>query len=174
MTKTRAQKKEIVEDLTDKIKKAKAILFCDYQGLKVEEITDLRKKLKKEKASFNVVKSKLAKLAFENSKSKSLKSEVLDLKGPKAIIFSSGDEVAPAKNLYLFSREHKALKILGGILDCKELSKAEVLALALLPTKPELLAKAVGSIGAPIFGFVNALAGNLRNLIYILQTITRK
>lgn len=174
MAKTREQKKEIIKNLLDKINQAKTIIFTDYQGLKVAEMTDLRKKLKKEKADFQAVKNSLVKLAFLKSKNKEIKSKIFDLKGGKAVVFGYEDEVAPAKIIYLFSRKYKALKILGGILDGKELAKTEIVSLALLPSRQEILAKAVGSIGAPISGFVNVLAGNLRSLIYVLQAITKK
>ncbi|MEW6407880.1 MAG: 50S ribosomal protein L10 [Patescibacteria group bacterium] len=174
MTKTREQKKEIIKNLSDKINQAKTIIFTNYQGLKVGEMTDLRKKLKKEKADFQAVKNSLVKLSFSKSKNKEIKSKIFDLKGGKAVVFGYEDEMTPAKILYLFSRQHKALKILGGILDGKELAKTEIVSLALLPSRQEILAKVAGSIGAPISGFVNALTGNLRNLIYILQAINKK
>jgi len=82
-----------------------------------------------------------------------------------------GDQTAPAKTLYEFSKTNEKLKILGGILENNVLSIPQVLSLAQLPSKQELLAKAVGSISAPPRNLVNVLQGNIRNLINVLSQI---
>ena len=174
MPKTKLQKKEIVKNLAEKIKKSKVIVFAEYQGLGVKEMTDLRKKLLKENSEFRVVKNTLLNRAFKESKKEDLdKIEFLTSPGTKAVAFGYEDEVNAVKNVYLFSRINKALKLKGGILEDKVLDNKEILTLALLPTKQELKAKVVGQIGAPIYGFVNVLSGNLRNLVYVLQEISK-
>jgi large subunit ribosomal protein L10 len=92
--------------------------------------------------------------------------------GKLAVIFSYRDEVSPAKVIDTF-RKDKEDKIffLGGIMEGKLLSQSEVETLAKLPTKQELLSKLVGSLNAPISGFVNVLAGNLRGLVTVLKAI---
>lgn len=174
MPKTREQKKQIVKDLLLLINKAKSIIFVDYRGLNVKEITSLRKKLKKEEADFRVIKNTYVKLALEKSKKQEAgKIKILEEKGPKAIVLGYGDEAAPAKNLYLFSREHKALKMLAGILDKKELLREEILSLALIPPRAQLFSQVVGSFGAPISGLVNALCSTQRDLVYVLQALIK-
>lgn len=90
------------------------------------------------------------------------------------IIFSYEDEIAPAKILKDFQKEHKILKISGGILERNFIELNEVLKLANLPSKQELIAKVIGGINAPISGFVNVLAGNLRNFVCVLQAIEKQ
>ena len=173
MPKTREQKKEILSDLADKIKKAKSVVFAKFDKLGVKESEDLKKELRAEKSEYYVSKKTLLNLAF-----KELKLEGFDarkFKGQVAAIFGFGDEVAPAKIVGKFAKEHEEkIEFSGGILENKFLSAAEVAELAGLPSKNELYAKVVGSLNAPISGFVNVLAGNLRNLVYVLKAIEGK
>ena len=81
------------------------------------------------------------------------------------------DEVAPARVMMTFAKQHEALRMIAGVLEGKLLDREAVLALAKLPSKQELIGKAVGSIAAPLTGFVNVLAGNLRGLVYTLNAI---
>jgi len=93
------------------------------------------------------------------------------LEGEIAAAFGYQDEIGLAKILYDFSKKNENLKIAGGIIDGIFFQKEEIISLAKLPSKEQLLAKLVGTINAPIAGFVNALKGNLRNLVYILSNI---
>lgn len=169
MPKTRKQKEEIVKKLADKINKSKSLVFSNYQGLTVNEIQELKSQGREQDVEFNVVKNSLFKIAQKNSDLKDV--EVEDWTGPKAVAFGYEDEVAPAKLLHTFAKEHKALELLSGILDNKLLSGEEVTALAKLPSKDELIAKTVGTIKAPITGFVNVLVGNMRGLINVLNAV---
>lgn len=102
---------------------------------------------------------------------------VRTMDGKLAAVFSYEDEVAPAKIIANFRKDkEKADKIffLGGILENKLLSKEEMESLSQLPSKPELYAKLVGSLNAPVSGFVNVLAGNLRGLVGVLKAISEK
>ena len=89
--------------------------------------------------------------------------------GSYAMACGLEDEVAPAKMLADFAKKHEALKILGGILEGKTVDKTAIGFLAKLPSKPELLAKLVGSLQSPISNMVNVLAGNLRGLVQVLN-----
>lgn len=173
MPKTKAQKKELVKDIATSVKKAKSIAFIDCAGLEVKNVTQLRKDLKKEKAEMKVLKKSLMKLAFKDAKGDA-KIEYLETAGPKTAVFCYEDEVAPVRNIYLFSRKHKTLKLRAGILGDKQLDAKEIMALAILPSKQELLASVVGSIAAPISGFVGVLSANLRSLVYVLNEVSKK
>lgn len=109
------------------------------------------------------------KIALDKSDFKDVKLEKQS--GPLAVAFGYEDEVAPAKLCWQFAKKNKALEITGGILEKDILTKEEIENLAKLPGKDELIAKVVGSIGAPISGFVNVLAGNLRGLVGVLGAI---
>lgn len=172
MAKTRIEKEKIVKETIDKLNKAKSLIFANYTGLKVNEVRELKQEAKKQDVEFSVIKNSLFKLALKDSELKDVKLE--ELSGPKAVAYGYSDEVAPAKILHQFAKKHKMMQLLGGILDKAILSSKEVINLAKLPSKEEMLAKTVATINAPISGFVNVLAGNLRNLINVLNAVKDK
>lgn len=166
---TRTQKEEVVKNLTEKLKNSKAVVFSDYKGLPVKDMMQLRKELRKQGIDFDVAKKTLINLAFKNAK---IDFDVKKMEGQLAVAISSEDEVEAAKIMAKTAKEKENLRILGGILGVKFLGKEEVLALSKLPGKEELLAKLVGSINAPVSGFVNVLAGNLRGLVNVLKAVS--
>lgn len=172
MAKSREQKEKIVKQTTDKLNKAKSLIFANHTGLKVKEVQELKKQAKQQDVEFTVIKKSLFKLALKNSELKDIKLE--KSKCPQAVALGYADEVAPAKILHQFAKKHKAMQFLGGILDKAILSSKEVINLAKLPSKEEMLAKTVGTIKAPITGFVNVLAGNLRRFINVLNAVKDK
>jgi len=174
MPKNKIQKGEILRNLSEKIKKSKSVVFAGFNALTVKDNENLRAQLRKENSEYYVAKKTLMNLAFKDQ-IKDL--NIRDFDGKLAAIFSYEDEVAPAKILGNFRKDKEKIEkvfFLGGILENKLLSKNEVEALAKLPSKLELYAKLVGSLNAPVSGFVNALAGNLRNLVYVLKAIEEK
>lgn len=171
MPKTRAQKEVSLKDLQDKFSRMKAAVLVNFFGLKVLEVTKMRNLLRAEKIDYVVIKKTLLKKA---AAALGLALEPEQFKGGVGIAVSYDDEVAPAKILAKFGKEHEALKIHAGILENKLVDMAVVMSLAKLPSKPELLAKAVGSIKAPLTGMVNVLAGNLRGLVQILKAIEQR
>ena len=174
MPKNKDQKKEILSNLKEKIKNSKSMVFAGFNALGVKDNESLRDQLRNEKSEYYVAKKTLLNRALKDN---SLDINVRDFDGKVAAIFSYEDEVAPAKIIGNFRKDkEKENKIffLGGILEGKLLSKEQVEALAKLPSKHELYAKMVGSLNAPISGFVNALAGNLRNLVNVLKAIEEK
>jgi len=168
MAQTKEQKQKILNDLEEKIAKQKAMVFVDFTGLKVKDIMDLRKKLKATDNELKVAKKTLMKIAFEKAK---LEAEIKKFPGEIALVFSYKDLIAPAKIVWQFSQENPSLKILGGFLENKFKEAEEIIMLAQLPTKEELLAKLVGGISAPIYNFVKALQYNLKGLVYLLTKI---
>jgi large subunit ribosomal protein L10 len=165
---TKEQKQKILEDLKDKIAKQKAMVLVSIAGLKVKDVADLRRKLKAADGSLKVAKKTLIEKAFKENK---LDFDKKDYKEELALVFGFKDEILPAKAVYEFSEMSPELKILGGFFENKFLESEKVIELAQLPTKEQLLARLVGSISAPISGFVSVLNGNLRNLVYILSQI---
>ncbi|HRZ95423.1 MAG TPA: 50S ribosomal protein L10 [Candidatus Moranbacteria bacterium] len=165
---TKKQKKEIVADLSEKLKNSKAAVFSDFKGLLVKDMMALRKELRKEKIDFKVAKKTLIELALKNAK---IDASVKNMEGQLAVAISQEDEVAAAKIMAKVAKGNENLKILGGILEMKFLGKEEIMALSKLPSKDELLAKLVGTLNAPVSGFVNVLAGNIRGLINVLKAV---
>lgn len=174
MPKTKIQKQVISRDLSEKIKRSKSIIFAGFNAFGVKDNENLRDQLGKENGEYYVAKKTLLNLALKEN---NIDVDTKSLDGKVAAIFSYEDEVASAKILGNFRKDkEKADKIffLGGILDGKFLSKTEVEALSNLPSKNELYAKLVGSLNAPISGFVNVMAGNLRGLVTVLKAIGEK
>ncbi|MDI3496472.1 MAG: large subunit ribosomal protein [Patescibacteria group bacterium] len=175
MPKSKQQKQEILKSLNDKISRAKSIVFAGFDTLGVKDSEGLRLRLLAENSEYYVAKKTLIDRALVTNKISDLKTR--EFAGKVAAIFSYEDEVAAAKIIGDFRKDkEKVDKIvfLGGILDNKLLTQAEVEALANVPSKKELYAKLVGSLNAPVAGFVNVLAGNLRSLVGVLQAISEK
>lgn len=168
MPKTRKQKETVVQNLAEKLKRMRSIVFANYEGLTVKEVEELRRELAKADVTYTVVKKTLLARAMKEA------GQTID---PRSITGNFGtaiafeDEVAPARIMATFAKQHEALHLVAGVLENKLLDAPAVLALAKLPSKQELLGRAVGSIAAPLSGFVNVLAGNLRGLVYALQAI---
>ncbi len=168
---TKDQKIKLAQDLTDSISKAKSIVVADYRGLKVNQIQALRKQLREQNVQAIVIKNTLLSLALKNN---NLALDESCYKKPLIIAIDANDEVAPCKIFNDFSKENDKLKIVGGIIDGKQIDAAGVKSFATLPSREELYAKVVGSIAAPISGLVNVLSGNLRGLVSVLKQYSEK
>jgi len=166
MAKTRVQKDVMINALNEKIQNMKSAVFVDYKGMKVKDITTLRRNLRDNKVEFNVAKTTLLKIALGKN---NIEVDPELLKKPLAVAFAMEDEVAPAKEISKFAKTNEAIEILAGILEQKQISANQVKQLAALPSKEELYAKVVGSIASPLSGMVNVLAGNLRGLVNVLN-----
>jgi large subunit ribosomal protein L10 len=165
MALTKAQKQKVLDDLKDKIARQKAMVLVGITGLKVKDITDLRKKLKATEGNLKVIKKTLIERAF---KEKKLDFDKKDYKEEVALAFGFKDEILPAKTVYDFSGTNPNLKILGGFFEGKFLESEKVIELAQLPGKEQLLARLVGSISAPISNLVSVLEANIKGLITVL------
>lgn len=166
---TRKTKEEIVKKLVDKFNEAEAVVFMDYAGMTMADFSKLRKELRQTKGSVIVAKNTLVKRALDQSERKELKID--HFKGPIALAFSGDDVIAPARLIQELAKAQKKNRVVRGILEDKLIEKTAVISLSQLPTKPEMLGKLVGTIQAPVAGFVNVLAGNLRNLVQVLSAI---
>ncbi len=167
--KTRQQKIETVQILADKLNKAKSLVFADYRGLKMSQLSEIRKSLRVEQAEFSVTKNSLLKRAFEQT-DKKLQDQSL-FEGPIATLFSFDDEITPIKLLVKALKDAQIGKIKAGFLGEEFLSDIKINSLANLPSKQELQAKIVGVLAAPLRGMIYVLNGNLRNLVYALEQI---
>jgi len=168
---SRSQKEELVKNLTDQIKAGKVAVFSDYSETAVSKMQKLRSELRKAGSSYKITKKKLIEIAFKNA---GIEVDVKNMKGQIGVAIGKDDEVSAAKILARFSKENDNFKILEGILENKLISSEKVMELASLPAREELLAKLVGTINAPVSGFVNVLAGNLRNLVHVLKAVAEK
>ncbi len=129
-----AKKEEIVNEIAESVKNAASAILFDYRGLTDSEITELRRKLREENASYKVYKNTLTKRAMDKL------SYNLDncLEGPSALA-TSNDEIAAVKVLSDFAKDHPNLELKGGIVDGKEATLEELKALASIPSRDGLL-----------------------------------
>lgn len=164
----RQDKKALIDDLTKNLTETTTSIVCDYKGLNVSEISKLRRALRENNANMKVIKKTFAQIAFNNAK---IKLDVRKIEGQLAIIYGGDDEVCSSRAAFDFSKLNKAFKIKAGSLEGKGLTAEEITSLAQLPTKEQLLGQVVGTIKAPITGFVGALSGNLRNIVYVLNAV---
>jgi large subunit ribosomal protein L10 len=168
MPKTRQQKSDQIEKLTQKFTDAGSVVFTDYKGMTMTQLSELRKSLRDNSAEFSVTKNNLVRLALKNA-SISVDDALLD--GPTATLFSFGDEIAPIKILTKALKDNNIGEVKAGLLNGEVMDKYKVQKLASLPSKDELRGKTVGVLVAPLHGIVGVLQANLRNLVYALDQI---
>ncbi len=165
---TKKRKEEIVKDLEGKIDRQKAAVFINFKGLKAGDFVGLRSELKSKDSNITVAKKSLANIAFKN---KGIEMDLSNVKDELGIVFGFVDEIAPAKVIHDLSRSKPEIKIIGGIIEKELKTEEDMIALAKLPSREEILARVVGGIQAPVSGFVNVLQGNIRGLVYALSAI---
>ncbi|MFH0831161.1 MAG: 50S ribosomal protein L10 [Parcubacteria group bacterium] len=163
---TKQAKKQLVADLVKEISANKEQVLVGYQGLSVKELEELRRTLRKSKVSLRVLKNTLLERVLKESKIEGLKP--LEIKKPLALVIGD-DEVLPAKMLATFAKKHKKLELVAGVIDHKAVGVDQLKSLAALPTRQEMLGITVGTIVAPISGFVRVLAGTSRALVQVLS-----
>ncbi len=152
----KTEKGQLVSELRDKIKGAKALYYTDFTGLNVKRMTDLRRRFRKAGVEYVVIKNTLALRAVNES---GLAGE--RLRGPTGLVVGT-DPVAAAKVLTDFARENdQKPDIKGGLLDGRQINVDQVKALANLPSREQLLAELAGGLQAPLAGFVGAMNGLL-------------
>lgn len=167
MPKTKVKKEGLVKDYREKFDNQKSIAIANFSNLSVQEINELRKRCREQGISYMVAKKSLLNLIL---KEKGFE-ENATFENNIGVAFGR-DEIGPAKVFNNYSKEHQdKFNVICGILENKMLLKEEIMALANLPTREELLAKLVGSINAPVGNFVHVLKGNLRGLVQILNAI---
>jgi len=162
------KKQEMVAFLAEKLGRSQIVIATDYRGLSAGEIAELRWKLREAGVEYRVVKNTLASFAAAKVGKAGL-SEFL--RGPTALAFGYEDAVGSAKALIEWQKSRETpLTIKGGLLGERLLTAEEVQSLATLPPREELLAKATGALQAPIYRLLSILSGNLRALIWVLQS----
>ncbi len=171
MPKTKQKKQEISRDIKERLAKSKAVVFTSFNALTVKENEALRNELVEGQAEYYAAKKTLLARTLSEA---NIEVDARSFDGQVAVTFGYADVVAPAKILAKFVKDTEGrIKFLGGILEGKYIDAAGVTALSVLPSKEELYAKIVGSINAPISGFVNVLAGTLRSFVGVLSAIEK-
>ncbi|MBI1907809.1 50S ribosomal protein L10 [Candidatus Uhrbacteria bacterium] len=172
MPKTRAQKAEIVAKVADRFKSMKAAAFSSVSGYTMAQADALRAKAREADVDVFIAKKSLLKLAAKEAGLPDLSEDMLEGSVLTAVAYS--DEVSAAKLLKDLTKENEAMSLLGGILEGNVVDAAGVKRLAALPSKQQLLGQLVGTLNAPVSGFVNVLAGNIRGLVTVMNAIKEK
>lgn len=147
-------KKQIVAEITEKLKASKATILVDYRGLDVAAVTELRKQLREAGVEFKVYKNTLVRRATAETELTALDEHLV---GPTAIAFSDEDVVAPAKVLSNFAKENEALEIKTGVIEGNVVSLDEIKELADLPSREGLLSMLLSVLQAPMRNFALAV-----------------
>lgn len=157
-----------VQNLTQKLKDAKALVLADYRGLSVLQMADLRAEVKKGGGELEVVKNRLLGKAAKEAKV-AISDEALT--GPTAACWAWEDEIGPIKALHQFAQKTGLPKIKFGVFAGKITPLERIAQLASLPTREELKRKLINVLSSPTTGLVNALNWNAKKLVYILKAI---
>lgn len=170
MALTKDKKHEIVRDMTEALAASKMTVVAKYSGTTVKAMQQLRRDAASSDTSLRVVKNRLVKRALGDVPA--LKDvDTSQLVGQLLYAFNPSDEVAPAQALASFAKQNPNLQFVGAITsDGKFLEASDVQALANLPTKQQLRGQLVGVLAAPLSGFMNVMSGNLRGVLYALNS----
>ena len=163
-----AEKKQFVEQLHSRLDKSRVVILTNFQGLDVATITELRRQLKSANVEYQIIKNTMLTIASEGTDSALIKEH---FKGPSAIAISYDDPVAPAKVLTDFAKKNEKFEIKIGVMNGKVLDLSSIKALALLPSREELLARVLSTMIAVPTSLVRALNDIPRRMVSVLQAI---
>jgi large subunit ribosomal protein L10 len=162
----RSDKEQIVTELRDKIRNAKALYYTDFTGLNVKRMTELRRRFRKAGVEYVVIKNTLAARAVTVA---GLDAE--RLRGPTGVVIGA-DPVTAAKVLSDFAREHdKKPGVKGGMLDGRSIDAAQVIRLATLPSREQMLGELGAGLQAPLAAFLGALNGLMYTFVGALESL---
>ena len=171
MSKTRSQKTELLNKYKEILETKSGYLLVNSDNIDTSAVTKLKIQLKDVDANYAVVKNSIFKVALQET-NQPLQTQELD--GPTAIIYFEQDPTGPAKLVKETQKITQLLSAKGGVFEGEFLSETRVMELAEIPSKEVLLSRLVGTMNAPLTGFMNAITGNVRGLTMVLKGISEK
>lgn len=162
----KSQKIFTVDNLSEKLKQAKSLIFADYSGLKVGEINKLRQEIKKAGGEFEVIKNTLLTKASQGNEWQ-IGGE--QLKGPTVALWIYNDDISPLKILDKFIKKNELPKIKFGFWNKEMINEEKIIQLANLPGIEEMRAKFTGFLKSPLYRLTTSLNSNVLKLLYLLK-----
>ncbi len=168
------EKKQFINEFKENLKESQSCILTNYQGLAVNDITELRSKLRRADSSMKVVKNRLVKRALNDIKDERYEKFDSYLKGPTAVLLAGKDPTAAIKIFKEFSDKNEFMKFKAGMINDNTVTREQLLRLGDLPSKEVMLGKTVNVINAPLQGLYSALSGIIKNLAYALGALKDK
>ena len=164
-------KRETIDELRVQLDASRTMIVSEYRGLKVKEISEIRRALRKQNVTYRVVKNRLMRIAAQDNPAAAALSPLLV--GPTAIAFGT-EESATAKAVLDATRPYKLVRITGGVLGSRTINAEGVTKLATLPSREVLLAEVLGAIVAPLSTTAGLFDAPLRDLVGLVQALADK
>lgn len=162
----RREKEQVVSDLQKKIEQFKAVVLTNYRGLNVEQMEQLRRRLREEKIAYSVVKNTMMKLASQGTGLEKLRDY---FEGPTAMAVCYGDPILLAKILSEFQKAQPLLEIKAGLIEGKVASPEEVKSLASMPGREVIFGQVLGSIQTPGMQVAGAILSAIQQVVSVIQ-----
>ncbi len=169
---TRDKKRQIVEDLVEKLKQSTSVLLVDFETMTVDDAITLRRAFKEKGVQYKVAKNTLIKRALQEVENFPFPDEVL--KGQTGVAFGIEDPVAPGKVLKEIFDKLEKPKFKAAIVDGRLFESNQLKELAAIPSREDMIASIIGSISAPASGIVGAINAVMRDLVSVIEEVAKK
>jgi large subunit ribosomal protein L10 len=168
---TRQRKEKVIASLVEDLDKAGSIVLTDFTGINVQDMTDLRNHMRESSVTFTIVKNTLLKRVFDQLEVDGDQGVYALMEGPTALAYAE-DEVTPMKVIKKFAENHKGLPVVkGGFVSGETYAAGQMLQLADIPSREELLAKMLGSLNSPVQAFMSVSNGIVRSFFYAVNAL---
>jgi len=161
-------KRETVAALTEEARAAKAMIISEYRGLRVSELGEIRRNLRKQNVTYRIVKNRLMKIAARDAGMESLATL---LEGPTAVAFVKGEETVSARAVIDAFRPYRVIRVTGGLLGDRVINAEDVIRLSQLPSRDVLLAEVAGAVAAPMSTLAGLFDAPLRDIAWLVGAL---